>query len=103
MITKIQIRGVGIPGSDALTAHAERRLAFALSRYASRIDRLVVRFSDLNGPKGGNDKVCQIGFTLKGMAPESVEAQDADLYCAVDLAAAKAGRRMARLIERTHN
>ena len=99
----IQIRSVGIPASEALTAHAERRLAFALSRFSSKIDRVVVRFSDLNGPKGGPDKVCQVGFTVNGLGPESVEAQDADLYCAVDLAAAKAGRRVARLLERTRD
>lgn len=99
----IQIRSIGIPASEALSAHVERRLAFALSRFAHRLDRVLVRFSDLNGPKGGSDKVCQVDFTLKGLAPESVEAQDADLYSAVDLAAAKAGRRVARLVERNQN
>jgi len=99
----IQIRAIGIPPTEALSAHIERRMAFALSRFYARMDRIVVRFSDLNGPKGGQDKVCQVGFTLRGMAPEIVEAKDADLYLAIDLAAAKAGRRMARLIERSHN
>ena len=99
----IQIRGIGIPPTEALSAHIERRIAFALSRFSSKIDRVVVRFSDLNGPKGGPDKICQVGFTVKGMGPESVEARDPDLYCAVDLAAAKAGRRVARLLERTRD
>ena len=103
MNIQIQIRGIGLPTSEALTAHAERSLAFALSRFSSKIDRVVVRFSDLNGPKGGSDKVCQVGFTVRGLGPESVAAQDADLYCAVDLAAAKAGRRVARLLERTRD
>ncbi|MDP1832660.1 MAG: HPF/RaiA family ribosome-associated protein [Geothrix sp.] len=103
MNIQIQIRGIGVPTSEALSAHVERRLAFALSRFSSRVDRVVVRFSDLNGPKGGLDKVCQVGFTVKGLGPESVEAQDADLYCAVDLAAAKAGRRVARLLERNQD
>jgi ribosomal subunit interface protein len=99
----IQIRGVGIQKSQALSAYIERRMAFAFSRFYARMDRILVRFSDQNGPKGGQDKVCQVGFTLRGMAPEIVEAKDADLYLAIDLAAAKAGRRMARLIERSHN
>lgn len=97
----IQIRGIGIPPTEALAAHIERRIAFSLSRFSAQIERIVVRFSDLNGPKGGQDKVCQVGFTPRGMAPEIVEAQDADLYSAIDLAAAKAGRRMARLVERS--
>lgn len=95
----IQIRGIGIPPTEALTAHIERRIAFSLSRFSAQIERVVVRFSDLNGPRGGADKVCRMGFTLKGLGPESVEARDADLYLAVDQAAVKAGRRVARMLE----
>jgi ribosome-associated translation inhibitor RaiA len=97
----IQIRGIGIPPTEALAAHIERRIAFSLSRFSARLERIVVRLSDLNGPKGGSDKVCRMGFTVKGLEPESVEARDADLYLAVDQAAAKAGRRVARMLERT--
>ncbi len=96
----IQIRAVGIPSSEALAEHIERRIAFALSRFSDRLDRIRVRFSDLNGPKGGQDKVCQVDFRLKGLGPASVEARDADLYAAIDLAAAKAGRRAAHLLDR---
>ncbi len=95
----IQIRGIGIPPTEALAAHIERRLAFSLSRFSAQIERIVVRFSDLNGPRGGCDKVCRVGFTLRGLGPESVEARDADLYFAVDQAAVKAGRRVARMLE----
>ena len=44
----IQIRGIGIPPTAALAAHIERRLAFSLSRFSAQIERVVVRFSDLN-------------------------------------------------------
>jgi ribosomal subunit interface protein len=96
----IQIRGIGIQGTEAIAAHVERRLAFALSRFSAHLDRIQVRFSDLNGPKGGPDKVCQLDFQVRGAGTATVEARDADLYAAVDLAAAKAGRRVARLLDR---
>lgn len=99
----IQIRGIGIPTTEALTAYIQRRIAFSLSRFSAQIERIVVRFSDLNGPKGGFDKVCRVGFTLRGLGPASVEARDADLYFAVDQAAVKAGRRVARLLEQARN
>ncbi|HLO69202.1 MAG TPA: HPF/RaiA family ribosome-associated protein [Holophaga sp.] len=99
----IQIRGIGIPPTEALEAHIERRLAFSLSRFSAYLERVVVRFSDLNGPRGGQDKLCQVNFTLRGLPPEVVEARDADLYYAVDQAAEKAGRRAARMLERTRN
>lgn len=95
----IQIRGIGIPPTEALASHIERRMAFALSRFSAELARVTVRFSDLNGPKGGADKVCRVGFTLKGLRPDAVEARDADLYAAVDQAAEKAGRRVARMLE----
>lgn len=44
-----------------------------------------------------------MGFTLRGHGPEAVEARDADLYSAVDQAAVKAGRRVARLLEQARN
>lgn len=97
----IQIRGIGIPPTEALATHIERRIAFALSRFSAQIERVVVRFSDLNGPRGGSDKVCRVGFTVKGLGPDAVEARDADLYLAVDQAAAKASRRVARMLEQT--
>ena len=99
----IQIRGIGIPPTEALVTHIERRIAFSLSRFSAQIGRVVVRFSDLNGPRGGSDKICRVGFTVKGLGPEAVEARDADLYFAVDQAAGKAGRRVARLLERTRD
>ena len=46
----IQIRGIGIPPTEALAAHIERRIAFSLSRFSSQLERIVVRFTDLNGP-----------------------------------------------------
>ena len=41
-----------------------RRLRFALSKFGHSIRRVQVHFSDLNGPKGGNDKKCSIKVKL---------------------------------------
>jgi hypothetical protein len=42
--------------TDALRIHAERRLHFSLSNYDERIQRVVLRLSDINGPRGGADE-----------------------------------------------
>jgi hypothetical protein len=47
----IEIRGSTVPLSEALEEHTSRRLTFALRRFADRIERVVVRLIDLNGPK----------------------------------------------------
>lgn len=42
--------------SDALRQYVERRLRFALGRFAHRLDQLQVRLEDVNGPRGGLDQ-----------------------------------------------
>jgi hypothetical protein len=42
---------------DFLPDHIERRLRFALARFGSRVERVIVFLHDRNGPRGGIDKV----------------------------------------------
>jgi ribosome-associated translation inhibitor RaiA len=60
-LVQVQVRGRNIELTEELRAHVERRLQFALSRFSQRIDRVVVRLADANGPRGGDDKNCPIG------------------------------------------
>ena len=54
-----------------LTAHVERRLRFALTRFSGRIGRVNVFLTDQNGPRGGIDKTCRIVVRLRdGNWPE---------------------------------
>jgi hypothetical protein len=41
----------------------------------SRMERVFVRFEDLNGPKGGDDTACRIQVALSGQPPLVVEAR----------------------------
>jgi ribosomal subunit interface protein len=96
---KIQIRGRNVELTKVLRARAERRLGFALSRFGERIGQVLLRFSDTNGPRGDIDKRCQIDVGLK---PKSVRVEhtDADLFLALDRAADRASRSVARALER---
>ena len=51
------------------------RLAASLRGVESRIERVVVRFEDLNGPKGGADMACRIHVSLSGQPVLVVEAR----------------------------
>ena len=97
---QVEIRARNLELTRALQAHAERRLQFALGRFGSRIDRVVVRLADLNGPGGGVDKRCRIAVGLIRSKSVVVDDRDADLYTAVDRAADRAGRCVARLLTR---
>jgi len=81
------------------TALAERRLEYALGRFAPRVRSLSVRLSDLNGPRGGLDKKCLIAVRLE--RPRRViviEDVDADEGAAINRAADRAARAVSRAV-----
>lgn len=84
-----------------LRPHIERKLLFALGRFWRRIERVDVRLSDDNGPRGGIDKRCRLQVSLRSMDPLVVTAVDADFHGAISRAADKAGQALVRRIERT--
>jgi len=86
--------------SEALRAHVERRLHFALGRFGGRVRQATVRLSDLNGPRGGVDKACRIAVRLPASPDLVVEDADGDLYVAIDRAAERAGRSVGRHLAR---
>jgi ribosome-associated translation inhibitor RaiA len=75
-----------LPNSDAIDEHAQRRLAFALDRFAGRVEQVRVRFADLNGPRGGLDKRCAVECDLGRLGSVVIEETDQDLYTAIDRA-----------------
>jgi putative sigma-54 modulation protein len=96
---KIRIQGRNVELTEILRARTERRLGFALGRFADRIGRVILRFSDTNGHRGGMDKRCQIDV---GLRPRSVRVEhtDVDVFVALDGAADRASRSVARALER---
>lgn len=95
----IQIRGRGAALTKVLRAHVERRLGFALGPFGERIGRVTLRFSETNGDHGAVDKRCQIDV---GLRPKSVQVEhtDVDIMVALDRAADRASRSVARALER---
>ena len=86
--------------TEALLAHVERRLRFALSRFGPKIRQAAVKLTDLNGPRGGLDKQCQITVTLSPSGKVRVEATAAALHTAIDLVFQRLERSVTRELER---
>lgn len=89
--------------TKSLRSHVERRLGFALSTRYDRIRRILVRLSDINGPRGGNDKCCQLHVVMPGQADVIIEDTQANLYVAIDRAADRASRAVTRKLARLRN
>ena len=99
---RIDVQGLGFPLTAALLNHTERRLRFALTRTSDRISRVVVRLGDANGPRGGEDKYCRMQIHLERAAPVLIEDAGGDLYAVIDRVAERAGRNVAKHIDRRH-
>jgi len=97
---QIAIHTQGFTLTPGLREHVEKRLAYALSNGDDSILRITVRLSDVNGPRGGDDKRCLIEARLKHAPAVVIEDVEADLYVAIDRAAERAGRTLARRLAR---
>jgi len=97
---KIDIRGHRIELTEALRAHIERRLQFALGQFGARVTAVTVTVEDLNGPRGGVDKQCRITVVLVSTSHLRVEVLGTEITAAVDQAADHLARVIAREFER---
>lgn len=79
---------------DAL--RMEKRLHFALGRFSSGINRVRIRLTDSNGPKGGHDKECLIVVTLRKGGEIIVKGKGVNNSLALNLCAARISRAVER-------
>ena len=96
---QISIQANGFVLTEALRAYTKQRLKTALGWAGTRMRKLHVSLSDINGPRGGLDKRCKIQVQLAGGKDVLIEDTEADLYHAIDRAAERADRAVVRRIE----
>ncbi len=97
---QIVIKASNFTLTDALRDHAERRVRFALTFFCTHIQRIVMQLSDINGPRGGVDKCCNLRVVLAGLNDVVVNDIETDLYVAIDRASNRAGRTVRRQLAR---
>jgi putative sigma-54 modulation protein len=97
---QIQIQARNFSITPAMRVHIERQLGFSLDMCRRHIKRILVRLSDINGPRGGNDKRCHLELILPGQAAVVVKDTEADLYLAINRAASRACRTVMRRLRR---
>ncbi len=99
---KTNILGHGIALTEAIRQYAQRRMSTALGRYRQVLESTYVRLADVNGPRGGVDKHCVIEVRGPALVPIVVRERDTDLYVAIDRAAGRVDRAVARRLGRSH-
>jgi ribosome-associated translation inhibitor RaiA len=97
---RLEIHGGNRFPGEAVRAHITRRLHFPLGRIEARICRVIVRLTDLNGPRGGIDKCCRIVVSLLRRGRVVVEQRDGDWFRAADLAADRLAHSLRRILGR---
>ena len=97
---KVDFRFRGIEASEALKEHFRRRVAFHLSRFGAEVSRVVIRIADINGPKGGLDKQCQLMVTGPRLGSVTLDDISGDVVSAGDMAIERIGRTISRELER---
>ena len=98
MMTEVRFRG--IETSASLRDHAVRLLHLHLGRFASELGMVRVRIGDVNGPRGGVDKHCQISLRGPRIGELTVEQLSEDFYLTVTLAVERVSHLLRRELER---
>lgn len=99
----IQITNRNLPLKKHQSENIERRLHFALGRFASQVAGVFVTLSDINGPKGGNDTQCSLKVSLKRKGQILASDTDASVEGAIAHAADRAARSVARFLDRQND
>ena len=88
------------PQATGLRDLTERRVRFVLRRLGWLVPRAEVQMSDVNGPRGGIDKRCQVELRTDGAGSVVVAFVASDWRTALDNALTRAARFLMRLRRR---
>jgi len=95
---QMRIQGRNIELTQAIRQHIRERVTAALDQHASRVRQVAVTVSDINGPRGGVDQLCNVVVSLRGGKTLRHSRKGEDLYANVSLVADKVKRRVGREI-----
>jgi hypothetical protein len=76
------------------------RMRFALRRLSTFVPHAKVQFSDINGPRGGVDKRCQVELTTEKAGTVVIASLARDWRTALDRSLGRATRVLTRSLQR---
>ena len=89
----------GIDGNQLRNMSTDK-VRFALRRLSTLIPRAKVQFSDVNGPRGGVDKRCQVELITDSAGTVVIASLARDWRTALDRSLTRARRVLTRTVQR---
>jgi len=80
--------------------YLRRKLHRILEKFGSAIERTSVRLEDVNGPRGGIDKRCQVKIVVRGLPTVYVDERDSSVQAAMDRALGRANHAVRQALQR---
>ena len=97
---KIELRSQHFDLDEDMTDRITNRVRFTLSRFGSEISHVQIRFTDANGPKGGQDNHCLLSVKLISSGKIVTNGKGVDLMSALHFCVERTKRAIIREIER---
>jgi len=94
------IRSMGSAFDADHKEYLHRKLARMLAKFGSAVERTSVRLEDVNGPRGGIDKRCQVKVVLRGLPSVYVDERHRSVQAAMDHALARADHTVRQALQR---
>ena len=94
------IRSMGSALDEVHREYLRRKLQRMVEKFGSAIERTSVRLEDVNGPRGGIDKRCQVKIVLRGLPSVYVDERDSSVQAAMDRALARVNRAVRQALQR---
>jgi hypothetical protein len=102
MLIDLRYSGMQLSATEQqpLQALVQDTLRLALRHQAARVERASLHFSDVNGPRGGEDKVCLLNLKLRGAPAVVVRERGQHLAALVHQVAARAAQTLTLQVRR---
>ena len=94
------VRVIGAALDEKQREYVGRKLGMKLGKFAASIERVTVRVTDVNGPRGGLDQLCRVKVVLGGLPSVIIERRHATTEAAIDTALRAAEESVRRVVGR---
>lgn len=89
--------------TEAMADHISIRLKHLEHRFGDHVNSMAVRLTDINGPKGGDDKVCRLQARVENHPSINTEGRHTDIYTAIAQATHRMERSLGSILDESRS